>query len=199
MRRALVLLLLIIMSSCLLSSCGGSDNTDNAGENYARESGEEMSFLDFDSVYQLCDDFLKNYYSTVNSSEEKFAVNEYARNDKFIEYVEEKTKNAGGSDTKTSITNGLGSIEWHEKYVFLEIQSVVLDEEGSRGSSVSEINQLLIEPIGNRFYIADWYSHGTVSFDELMCGQQERISDPNIWEDEAFTMQINKQLNKYSK
>ncbi len=121
---SVLLILLLAFNCCILSACTTSDDdTKNVeGTNNYKMSEEEISALDFNSVYDLSCDFLEDYYLAVMSNDETFDIEAYINNDNLISYVESKKENAKVQSTEVSISNGAVEIEWHDDYVFIEIQ-----------------------------------------------------------------------------
>lgn len=174
--------LLIVSLLLLLSSCAEAVKSETQEYKICfPEQGLRTS--DFDTVYSLCTDFLKDYYTTI-TNENKMDPTKYIESENLLCYTHKVIERATllSASKLQKATFGLIDIQWHEEqqYVFLDLSAVILMD---YGGSYGESHQFLVENQDNKLVIVDWYSPGKGGSAIFVHDREQRspINDPTIW------------------
>lgn len=205
-RACLFLLLLLTLSACENAATSNSEsNLPAAGENtvtksppsfLAKDEGE-LSALDFETSYAMCEQALSEYYKAIWNGTE-MDLEPYIDNANLKQYMQKKIaaqydlfhKNNLTDDLVTSVDVGLRTAEYVEgenSYFYLLLDVRINKEVGSYG----EPTVILVQSLNGKLVLADWYTNAKDSYDSMARGEKQAIDNPEIWNDKDWVENLN--------
>lgn len=167
---------------------GPGENGTQATPGYAAANGNDLSMLDADTAFEMCVDALTVYYNAIWNGTD-MDVDQFIGNENLKEYmqtkVESEYKKYGTLDSKVK---RLDIDEWDVKfsvdgkggYLYVEIPVAIQQH---HGGGYGERTEFFIRNIDGELAIVDWYAGGKDSYDYVVRGYQQKIDDPDIWND----------------
>ncbi|MDR4887420.1 hypothetical protein RGU12_07585 [Fredinandcohnia sp. QZ13] len=152
---------------------------------YLAENEGELSELDFETAYELCERVLTDYYKAVwNGSD--IELDTFIENDNLKQYTRKKIQSQ--YDVKGNLNDKVQNIEigaWEVKYtddvdggfLYLKLPVEIKKAIGSYG----EVTEFLIRNVSGKLVIVDWYTGAKDSYDFMVRGENLTIDNPDIW------------------
>jgi len=153
---------------------------------YLAQNEGELSELDFETAYKMCERALTDYYKAVwNGSD--IELDAFIENHNLKQYMQKKIQSQ--YDTYKNLTsNSVQNIEigaWEVEYTedvdggFLYFKLPV--EINKIVGSYGEVTEFLVCNVNGKLVIVDWYTSAKDSYDFMMRGENLTIDNPNVW------------------
>ncbi|MFD1205329.1 hypothetical protein ACFQ38_09465 [Sporosarcina contaminans] len=158
---------------------------------YAAKNENEVSMLDAETAYELCVDALTDYYNAIWNGTD-IDLDQFIGNENLKQYmqtkVESEYKKYGSLDSKVE---RLEIGDWEVKfsddekggYLYLEVPVAI---QKHYGGGYGEGTEFLLRNIDGKLAIVDWYTGGKDTYDYVVRGDQQKIDDPDIWNDSEW-------------
>lgn len=163
----------------------GEDGTETVALYEAKEDAE-VSMEDAETAYALCVNALTDYYNAIWNGTEidvsKFIVNENLK--QYLETkIQSETNKYGTMDSKVK---QLEIDDWEvtftddEKggYLYLKVPVSIQKHDGG---GYGEGTEFFVRNVDGKLTIVDWYTGGKDTYDYLVRGYEQKISNPNVW------------------
>lgn len=158
---------------------------------YVAKDENELSMQDAETAVELCVDALTDYYKAIWNGTE-IDLDRFIGNENLKEYVETKVyaeyQKYGGLDGKVK---QLEIGDWEVKfshdekggYLYLDIP---VNIQKHYGGGYGEGTEFFVRNVDGKLVIADWYTGGKDTYDYLVRGYEQKITDPDIWNDNEW-------------
>ncbi|MDN4608243.1 hypothetical protein [Sporosarcina highlanderae] len=158
---------------------------------YAAKNKNELSMLDAETAYEMCVNALTDYYKAIWNGTD-IDLDQYIGNENLKEYmqtkVESEYKRYGTLDGKVK---QLDIGDWEVKfsddemggYLYLKVPVAI---QKHHGGGYGEPTEFFIRNVDGKLAIVDWYTGGKDTYDYLRRGYQQKIDDPDIWNDSEW-------------
>jgi len=159
---------------------------------YVAKNKEKLSVQDSETAYEMCARALNDYYKAVwNGSDielDAFIDNEYLK-----QYTQKKIESQYAVHVKNKHTDKVQNIEigaWEAEYtddvdggfLYLKLPVQIHMDVGSYG----EVTEFLVRNANGKLVIVDWYTGSKDSYDFTVRGENQKIDNPNIWNDSEW-------------
>ncbi|KAB2336280.1 hypothetical protein F7731_12380 [Cytobacillus depressus] len=159
----------------------------NSPEYLAKNEGE-LSELDSETAYEMCERALTDYYKAVWNGLD-IELDTFIDNDNLKQYTQKKIQSQYDvykNFTKNSVQDiDIGA--WEVKYtddvnggfLYLKLPVEINKSVGSYG----EVTEFLVRNVNGKLVLVDWYTGAKDSYDFMVRGENLTIDNPNIWND----------------
>ncbi|MBD7984890.1 hypothetical protein H9649_09865 [Sporosarcina sp. Sa2YVA2] len=158
---------------------------------YVAKDENELSMQDAETAVELCVDALTDYYKAIWNGTE-IDLDRFIGNENLKEYVETKVyaefQKYGGLDGKVKqLEIGDWEVKFSEDekggYLYLDIP---VNIQKHYGGGYGEGTEFFVRNVDGKLVIADWYTGGKDTYDYLVRGYEQKIIDPDIWNDNEW-------------
>lgn len=158
---------------------------------YAAKNDDELSMSDAETAYEMSVDALTDYYNAIWNGTD-IDLDQFIGNENLKEYLHTKVqseyKKYGTLDSKVK---HLEIGEWEVKftddekggYLYLQVPVAI---QKHHGGGYGEGTEFFVRNVDGKLAIVDWYTGGKDTYDYLVRGYQQKIDDPDIWNDSEW-------------
>lgn len=158
---------------------------------YVAKDENELSMQDAETAVELCVDALTDYYKAIWNGTE-IDLDRFIGNENLKEYLETKVyaehQKYGGLDGKVKqLEIGDWEVKFSEDekggYLYL---SIPVNIQKHYGGGYGEGTEFFVRNVDGKLVIADWYTGGKDTYDYLVRGYEQKITDPDSWNDNEW-------------
>lgn len=155
---------------------------------YAATDENELSMQDAEKAFGMCVDALTDYYNAVWNGTD-IDLDRFIGNENLELYMETKVQaeyeKYGMLDSKVKqIEIGDWEVQFTDDdnggYLYLEVPVAI---QHHYGGGYGESTEFFVRNVDGKLAIVDWYTGGKDTYDYLVRGYQQKIDNPDIWND----------------
>lgn len=165
------------------------DNLDFKAKNH-----DQLSVQDIEVAYEMCEKALTDYYHAIwNGSD--IQLDTFFKNDYLRQYTQNKIQTLYEKYGK--FNDKIKNIEisnWEAEYIndekggflYLKLPSDIQKSIGGYG----EVTEFLVRNTNGKLVIVDWYTGSKDSYDFLVRGENIKMDNPDIWNDDEWVKSL---------
>ncbi|MDR0268177.1 hypothetical protein [Paenibacillus sp.] len=171
------------------------EDTINTTLDFLVEDKDGLSDRDYQTAYEMCVSALSDYYKAMWNDTD-INLDTYFDNNNLKQYMQKKITSQHDLYRKPTPTNLVTDIDieaykvklvsGNNPYSHLKLIAHVKHEIGAFG----EPTEVLIHNLNGKLVIVDWYCNGKDSYDFIVRGESQTITNPDIWNDSEWVKKL---------
>ncbi|MEH7380258.1 hypothetical protein V7138_07235 [Bacillus sp. JJ1533] len=154
---------------------------------YLANDESELSVLDFETAFEMCERVLTEYYKAVWNGTD-IELDTFIDNENLKQYTQKKIlfqNEVYGkfNDKVQNIEIDASEVEYTDDanggFLYLKLPAEIKKTAGSYG----EVTEFLVRNNNGKLVIVDWYTGAKDSYDFVVRGENLSLDNPDIWND----------------